>query len=129
RRARAGHGGRERTSRARGAGRPAPPRRVRPAPARAAPCRRCDTRAPPGARPRGPARAWCTGRRPASVGGLRVLACERRERLHGGGLLGRLLAPTDTPPALAARDGDLRHEALLVMRAALLDEHVGWGLV
>src|SRR2546428_2349529 len=56
-----------------------------------------------------------------------MFARERRERAHRGGLLGRLLAASDTPAEIAARDRDLGHEALAMLGAALLDQRVGRG--
>src|SRR5205814_1545267 len=50
------------------------------------------------------------------------------ERLHGGGLLRRLLAPADAAAEPPPPDRDLGHEALLVVGPALLDQRVGRSL-
>src|SRR6185503_18670834 len=55
---------------------------------------------------------------------LRMLGDEPRERLHRGLLLGRFLRPPLAAAVRPAGDRDLRHEALLVVRPALLDDGV-----
>src|SRR4029453_1052585 len=55
---------------------------------------------------------------------LRRRLCEDGEGLHGRRLLGRLLAVADAPAVGAARDAELRDEALGVSGAALLPQLV-----
>src|SRR5262249_54911641 len=62
-------------------------------------------------------------RRRSSVA-LRRRLRECRERLHGRGLLGGLLAVTDATTVRAAGDAELRDESLGVIRAALLHQLV-----
>src|SRR5207249_6755681 len=99
----------------------APWRRARAAPSREA---GAAARRRPPSRGRGVPR-W---RARSSSDGLRVLACERGQRLHGGRLLRRLLAVADAAAEPPPPDRDLGHVALLVLVPALLGQRVGRGL-
>src|SRR5205814_1585895 len=121
-----GAGARGARSRARGAGRPARGPRASWRRARAAPSLEAGAaaRRRPPSRGRGVPR-W---RAQSSSDVLRVLARERGQRLHGGGLLRGLLAPADAAAEPPPRDRDLGDEALLVVGPALLDQRVGRDL-